>query len=189
MIDRNKGKRDKKGKRKERKIYYHSPIGIIEIVGNRDGLISITFAHRWRGQSPQPAGWVKECVYQLDEYFAGKRKRFSLPLHLEGTRFEKRVWRAVSLIPFGQTASYRDIAEAVGNKRATRAAGNANRANRFAIVIPCHRVIGSDGSLVGYGGGLWRKKWLLWHEQKHRWLSAEYRSCSYGKEKGSLSRD
>jgi len=159
----------------EKRAYYHSPIGIIEIIGKRDGLTSITFARRRSGHSTQPAAWVKACVRQLDEYFTGKRRRFSLSLYLEGTDFEKKVWTAVSRIPFGQTASYRDIARAVGNGRATRAVGNANRANRFAVVIPCHRVIGSDGSLVGYGGGLWRKKWLLAHEQKSTQQEAKER--------------
>jgi methylated-DNA-[protein]-cysteine S-methyltransferase len=110
---------------------------------------------------------LKECIAQLDEYFRGKRRKFSVNLDLQGTRFQKRVWQALLKIPFGRTASYREVAKAVGNSKAVRAVGNANRVNPVAIIIPCHRVIGSDGSLVGYGSGLWRKRWLLAHEQKY----------------------
>jgi len=158
--------RRERNREKEHKAYYHSPIGIIEIVGKGQRLSSVTFS---RKKTPEEGGVpssLKECMRQLDEYFQGKRRKFSLKADLRGSDFQMRVWRALLGIPFGRTASYRDIAKAAGNVRAVRAVGNANRVNRFAILIPCHRVIGSDGSLVGYGGGLWRKKWLIAHEKR-----------------------
>jgi AraC family transcriptional regulator of adaptative response/methylated-DNA-[protein]-cysteine methyltransferase len=98
---------------------------------------------------------------QLDEYFAGKRKEFTVPLHVPGTPFQTRVWHELQQIPCGETTSYARLAERIGNPGAIRAVGRANGDNRIAIIIPCHRVIGSNGQLVGYGGGLWRKKKLL----------------------------
>ncbi len=105
-------------------------------------------------------------VGQLSEYFAGKRTAFDVPLDILGTPFERSVWRELLAIGFGETRSYGEIASAVGNPRASRAVGRANGANRVAIIVPCHRVIEANGSLRGYGGGLWRKQWLLDHEQK-----------------------
>ena len=102
---------------------------------------------------------------QLKQYFEGKRKDFDLPLVLPGTEFQQQVWRVLQNIPFGKTHSYRQQAEALGNPAAVRAVAKANGDNRISIVIPCHRVIGSDGKLTGYGGGLWRKEWLLAHER------------------------
>ena len=108
---------------------------------------------------------MAECLRQLTEYFKGRRQKFSIPLLLEGTDFQKAVWRQLQKIPFGQTASYGDVARAVGSPRAFRAVGNANNKNPIPLIIPCHRVIGSDGKLVGFGGGIWRKHWLLEHEK------------------------
>jgi methylated-DNA-[protein]-cysteine S-methyltransferase len=159
--------RTRREKKMEEKAYYHSPIGIIEIVGTERGVSRLNFVQQRARRPAAILPIVKECLIQLDEYFKGKRRKFSVKLALGGTDFEKRVWQALLKIPFGRTASYRDIAEAVGNNRAVRAVGNANRVNPVAIIIPCHRVIGSDGSLVGYGSGLWRKRWLLAHEQKY----------------------
>ncbi|MEE8416616.1 MAG: methylated-DNA--[protein]-cysteine S-methyltransferase [Desulfobacterales bacterium] len=107
---------------------------------------------------------LKACLKQIDEYFKGKRKEFLLNLEPLGTNFQKRVWQQLRKISFGETVSYGDIANAIDNPNACRAVGNANRINPICIIIPCHRVIGSDGSLTGYGGGLWRKEWLLEHE-------------------------
>jgi methylated-DNA-[protein]-cysteine S-methyltransferase len=111
---------------------------------------------------------VKEGIRQLDEYFKGSRKSFSLKLLPQGTSFQKLVWRQLKRIPYGKAVSYGDVARAVGKPHAYRAVGNANNKNPIAIVIPCHRVIGSDGKLVGYGSGLWRKEWLLNHEKNER---------------------
>lgn len=109
---------------------------------------------------------TRQAIAQLGEYFAGERRDFSLPLHTPGTAFQQRVWQALCRIPYGETVSYQWQAEQLGNAGAIRAVAAANGANRIAIVIPCHRVIGKDGSLTGYGGGLQRKAWLLAHEQR-----------------------
>ncbi|MBC9786055.1 methylated-DNA--[protein]-cysteine S-methyltransferase [Heliobacterium chlorum] len=106
------------------------------------------------------------CLQQLDEYFRGTRKDFNVKLNPQGTQFQKQVWRKLPDIPYGKTASYKDIAEAVGNPKAVRAVGGANSQNPISIIVPCHRIIGSNGKLTGYAGGLWRKEWLLAHEQK-----------------------
>jgi len=104
---------------------------------------------------------------QLDEYFAGKRKIFTLSLNQDGTEFQTRIWALLYQIPYGKTISYHQLAKQYGDLKAIRAVASANGKNNLAIIVPCHRVIGSDQSLVGYGGGLWRKKWLLDHEAKH----------------------
>jgi len=109
---------------------------------------------------------LSKAVREVDEYFRGKRKKFSLELVLRGTEFQKAVWRRLVEIPYGETVSYGQVAKAVGKPKAVRAVGMANAVNRIGVIIPCHRVIGSDGQLTGYGGGLWRKKWLLAHERK-----------------------
>ena len=110
------------------------------------------------------AGPLPEAVRQLAEYFAGNRRVFDLPLRLNGTEFQQRVWRALTEIPYGETWSYGELAKRIGNPNASRAVGLANGRNPVSIVVPCHRVIGADGSLTGYGGGLQRKQWLLAHE-------------------------
>ncbi len=149
----------------------------------------MTFVRKRSLRLPAVPFCLKEGLIQLDEYFKGERRKFSVKLDLRGTDFQKQVWRALLNIPFGQAASYRDVAEAVGNKKAVRAVGNANRVNPVTIIIPCHRVIGSDGSLVGYGGGLWRKRWLLSLEQKHRLRRSREKEESHGKKQGALYRD
>jgi AraC family transcriptional regulator of adaptative response/methylated-DNA-[protein]-cysteine methyltransferase len=113
-------------------------------------------------------------VAQLDDYFAGKSADFQILTIQHGTAFQEAVWHALKQIPPGQTRSYGDLAEALGQPEKSREVGQANGANKLSIVVPCHRVIGSDGSLVGYGGGLWRKKWLLDHERRYAWTSFEY---------------
>jgi AraC family transcriptional regulator, regulatory protein of adaptative response / methylated-DNA-[protein]-cysteine methyltransferase len=110
---------------------------------------------------------IRALKRQLKDYFRGKRKEFSLPLLSPGTDFQQEVWNEIMKIPYGTTISYLDLAKAINNPEAVRAVANANGNNRIAIIIPCHRVIGSDGSLVGYGGGLTRKRWLIDHEKKY----------------------
>jgi len=110
---------------------------------------------------------LRECARQLREYFSGKRRVFDLPLEMDGTDFERKVWKRLLSVPYGRTASYKDIARGIGRPGAFRAVGAANAKNPLAVVVPCHRIIGRDGRLVGYGGGLWRKKWLLDHERRH----------------------
>ncbi len=150
----------------EFRAYYRSPIGMIEIRGTRDGLTSLVFTSLKTAKITSVPIYLRRVLQQVDEYFCGKRKKFSVKLALTGTKFQKKVWRELLKIPYGETASYRDIAAAIRNNRAFRAVGNANGNNRISIIIPCHRVIGSSGELIGYGGGLWRKKWLIEHEKK-----------------------
>ena len=109
----------------------------------------------------------KQCVQELDEYFNGARQVFTVPMKLRGTPFRKRVWQSLCEIPYAKTCSYKDLAEMIGNVKAVRAVGGANHHNPVSIIVPCHRVVGSDGSLTGYGGKLWRKEWLLKHEANH----------------------
>jgi len=140
--------------------YYHSPIGVIEIIGSDNGVSSVLFVDRKEERRAIPR-CLDDCVSQLDEYFNGTRAIFSLKLDLHGTDFQKRVWRQLLKIPFGTTVSYLDLAVALGDRKSIRAVGGANGRNPICIIVPCHRVIGSNGSLIGYGGGLWRKEWLL----------------------------
>ena len=149
--------------------FVRSPIGWLEVRGGPRGVAAVHFAsgavrHRDAGR-PLPAP-VSSCLRQLDEYFRGTRWTFSVELDLRGTEFQKRIWRLLLEVPFGKTASYRGIAAAAGNAKATRAVGGANHRNPVSIIVPCHRVVGADGRLTGYGGGLWRKEWLLNHEKR-----------------------
>jgi len=153
---------------KEYKLDYESPIGLIEIIGNHNAVKSILFTERSEkvnllsGETPAV---LVECYTQFDEYFKGKRYEFTFPFQFEGTEFQQSVWEALREIPYGETASYKDIAVSIDNEKAIRAVGSANGKNKLSIVIPCHRIIGSNGKLTGYAGGLWRKEWLLQHEK------------------------
>lgn len=147
-----------------------SPIGDILLVAAESGLCELqlpgSFKPRADGGTGGAAGRVLErAVAQLSRYFAGTLRQFELPLCAEGTEFQKRVWSALCEIPYGTTESYGSVAARTGNPRAGRAVGMANNRNPIAIIVPCHRVIGSSGALVGYGGGLWMKQWLLGHER------------------------
>jgi methylated-DNA-[protein]-cysteine S-methyltransferase len=147
--------------------YYSSPLGPIEISAGNEGLTSVTFIENIPEKFTNHHS-LEESLSQLDEYFSGKRKKFSLPLAPEGTLFQRQVWQELEAIPFGEKRSYLDIALKLGDKNATRAVGAANGKNPIAIIIPCHRVIGENGKLTGYAGGLWRKDWLLDFESKSR---------------------
>ena len=148
---------------------YESPIGLLEVRGGERGVSAVAFVDVLApraargGKGPLPAA-LAACLTQLDEYFRGRRRTFSVKLDLGGTAFQNKVWRALRAVRFGKTASYKDIARNVGNPAATRAVGGANYRNPVSIIVPCHRIVGSDGRLTGYGGGLWRKEWLLRHE-------------------------
>jgi AraC family transcriptional regulator of adaptative response/methylated-DNA-[protein]-cysteine methyltransferase len=120
------------------------------------------------GRSPL----LDQTTRELEEYFAGRRTQFEIPLRTGGSDFQRRVWQALTRIPYGETRSYGDMAAELGRPGAARALGHANGLNRASIVVPCHRVIGADGALTGYGGGLWRKQWLLDHERRHAGASA-----------------
>ncbi len=145
--------------------YYSSPIGLIEITGNEEGIASLYFVDNKRDSGSKIHPSLKECVYQLEEYFEGIRKEFGLKLNPKDTEFQKKVWDQLDTISFGKTKSYLQISKQIGDANATRAVGNANGSNPISIIIPCHPVIGSSGKLIGYGGGLWRKEWLLNHEK------------------------
>jgi methylated-DNA-[protein]-cysteine S-methyltransferase len=143
--------------------YYDSPIGLLEIGATRDAITSLVFVEEQRADA-ETNDLCDEAVRQLTEYFQGSRQNFDIPLALEGTEFQKCVWSELMKIPFGQTISYGDIARALGKPSAVRAVGAANGSNPISIVVPCHRVVGNNGGLTGYGGGLPRKEWLLRHE-------------------------
>ena len=146
------------------KAYYMSEIGLIEIIGTEEGILSLDFLEEGSKGHHEIDPYLEKCVEQLDEYFRGTRREFSLDLILQGTAFQKNVWNQLMKIPFGEAVSYKYIASSIGNIKAVRAVGNANGKNKIAIIIPCHRVIGSNGTLVGYASGVWRKEWLLKHE-------------------------
>ena len=143
--------------------YYTSEIGMLEVGGTDTAITSLYFVEE-RREGVESCPVVDEAIRQVDEYFGGTRRAFDLPLALAGTDFQRRVWRQLLAVPYGQTASYGEIARALGKPKAVRAVGAANGQNPISIIVPCHRIVGSDGKLVGYGGGLWRKEWLLKHE-------------------------
>ncbi|MEK6152725.1 methylated-DNA--[protein]-cysteine S-methyltransferase [Flavobacteriaceae bacterium 3-367] len=144
--------------------YMATPLGIAKLEGDEQGLNAISVLNDDLPIDPVIPQVLEDAVYQLQEYFDGKRKDFSLTLNPQGTEFQKRVWEALQHIPFGRTVSYLELSKTLGDVKAIRAVAAANGKNPLWIIIPCHRVIGSDGSLTGYAGGLHRKKWLLEHE-------------------------
>ena len=155
-------------------MYYQSPVGILKIVIKAGFINEIIFLDKEEEAvfieefiSKEDKDAFEKCKIQFDEYFAGKRKFFDLPVKQAGTAFQQRVWNELIKIPFGKTLSYLQLSQKIGNVKSIRAVGTANGRNNLSIVVPCHRVIGSDGSLTGYAGGLWRKQWLLEHENKY----------------------
>jgi methylated-DNA-[protein]-cysteine S-methyltransferase len=156
--------------------YYKSPVGILEIVSAATAITAVLFLNSCKGKKmdeaaisfakPKTAA-IKNCIIQLEEYFAGNRTNFSIDTLQHGTAFQQSVWVELGNIPYGKTISYLQLSKRIGNVKAIRAVGTANGNNSVSIIVPCHRVIGSKGDLTGYGGGLWRKKWLLEHEAKY----------------------
>ncbi|NOR27942.1 MAG: methylated-DNA--[protein]-cysteine S-methyltransferase [Lutibacter sp.] len=144
--------------------YYKTPIGTAKIEGDEYGIQSITVLDEKIETSAIIPEALQKCVTQLEEYFNGTRTEFNLKLNPQGTDFQKRVWNELLNMPFGKTRNYLEQSKKLGDAKAIRAVASANGKNPIWIVIPCHRIIGSDGSLTGYAGGLWRKKWLLAHE-------------------------
>lgn len=147
--------------------YHSSPLGVLKIQCSDEHLKSVLFTD---DEQPAPGGdhpILRECSRQLGSYFNGTLKAFHLPLGQEGTGFQQKVWNLLEAIPFGKTISYQDLSKQYGDVKAIRAIASANGRNNLSIIIPCHRVIGTNRSLTGYAGGLWRKKWLLDHEAKH----------------------
>lgn len=155
-------------------VIYNSPIDPLTLVSDGSALTALLFERDGRApvQTGKMDAVLKETVKQLDQYFAGTRTNFDLPLNPAGTEFQKRVWMALRAIPYGQSVAYRDIAEQIGNPKAVRAVGGANGCNPIAIIVPCHRVIGANGSLTGFGGGLDRKRYLLALERGEQPLAA-----------------
>ncbi|MCF8243321.1 MAG: methylated-DNA--[protein]-cysteine S-methyltransferase [Melioribacteraceae bacterium] len=149
------------------KSFYKSDIGYLDITATGDGIRSIEFSDLMPVNGFEVNHHIEKCLKQLHEYFKGRRKRFTVDLDLDGTTFQKRVWSELLVIPYGKTLTYLDIAMALGDMKSIRAVGTANGRNKIPIIIPCHRVIGTDGSLTGYAGGIWRKKWLLDHEKDY----------------------
>lgn len=148
--------------------YIKSPLSLIKLTATENAVNSVLFVFpETETEAENSNDILEECKRQLKEYFAGKRKEFDLPIHQEGTEFQQRVWNELMKIPYGETISYHQLAERLGDVKSIRAAGSANGGNKISIIVPCHRVIGADGSLTGYAGGLWRKEWLLNHEAKH----------------------
>mgnify|MGYP006093330999 CR=1 FL=1 len=148
--------------------YFKTPIGTAKIVGDQNGIQSITVLDDdaipedlLKAKTPE---CLQNCVVQLEEYFNGKRASFNLTVNPKGTKFQIKVWKSLLKIKFGKTKSYLEQSKALGDIKAIRAVASANGKNPIWIIIPCHRVIGSDGSLTGYAGEIWRKKWLLAHE-------------------------
>ena len=145
-------------------VYYKSPVGNLKIKGSETGICAVEFTDAFE-ETSRVNNFLSDCINQLHEYFSGKRKTFSLKFDLHGTDFQIKVWNELLNIPFGNTISYLELARRLGDEKVIRAAGSANGKNPLAIVVPCHRVIGSNGDLIDYGGGLHRKKWLLEFER------------------------
>jgi methylated-DNA-[protein]-cysteine S-methyltransferase len=146
-------------------LIFDSPVGVIEIKGTEEFISEVKF----HDKAPLPSAdkvplLLLDAKRQLLEYFSGSRKIFDLPLQQDGTEFQQKVWSELCKIPFGETLSYLELAKRLGDVKSIRAAGTANGKNNIAVIVPCHRVIGSDGSLTGYAGGMHRKDWLLRHE-------------------------
>ncbi|MEM9142495.1 MAG: methylated-DNA--[protein]-cysteine S-methyltransferase [Bacteroidota bacterium] len=145
--------------------FIQTPLGVARLQGDSNGLASISIMENSAPLTDIIPDALEDAVYQLREYFEGSRQSFSLSLNPQGTDFQQKVWHALAEIPFGKTVSYLQLSKRLGDAKAIRAVAAANGKNPLWVVVPCHRVIGSDGSLVGYAGGLHRKKWLLNHER------------------------
>jgi len=146
--------------------HFETPLGIMEVVADAESIQSILFINK--AAVSKKNGLTELAKQQLLEYYAGKRKVFDLPLNASGTAFQKSVWQALSKVPYATTCAYADIAQSINNPKAVRAVGSANGKNPMTIVVPCHRIIGSNGTLTGYASGVKRKAWLLEHEAKHK---------------------
>mgnify|MGYP000385922624 CR=1 FL=1 len=145
-----------------------TPLGYTKITGDNNGIASVTVLNSEEQISDIIPESLEDCVYQLNEYFEGKRQVFDLNLNPQGTDFQKTVWDALLTIPYGKTMSYLELSKQLGDVKAIRAVANANGKNPLWIIVPCHRIIGTDGSLTGYAGGLHRKQWLLEHESPYK---------------------
>jgi len=151
--------------------FLETPIGTAKIAGDENGINSISVLDEKIPSTQDIPDCLVEAVKELDAYFKGNLKEFTLKLNPIGTEFQKRVWKALAEVNYGKTRSYMELTKELGDEKAIRAVAAANGKNPLWIVIPCHRIIGSDGSLTGYAGGLWRKQWLLNHEQENKQMS------------------
>lgn len=145
-----------------------SPLGYVKIEGTNEGITSVSILNSEEKESEIVQDDLLDCVLQLQEYFEGSRSTFNLKLNPSGTPFQKQVWAELQNIPYGKTISYLELTKKLGDVKAIRAVANANGKNPIWIIVPCHRVVGADGSLVGYAGGLHRKQWLLEHENPNK---------------------
>ncbi len=154
--------------------YYDSPVGLLKLIADDTAIIELSFAKNSEDNIPfnsisrSTSPIINQCIVELNEYFTGNREVFNVQIKPLGTPFQERVWNKLLSISFAKTVSYASLATELGDIKSIRAVGTANGKNPIAILIPCHRVIGSNGHLVGYGGGLWRKKWLLDFESKRK---------------------
>lgn len=146
----------------------NTPLGYTKIIGDADGIQRVTVLNSEEKVADIIPEVLEDCVIQLREYFEGTRKQFHLTLNANGTDFQKKIWKLLQDIPYGKTISYLELSKHYGDVKAIRAIANANSKNPLWIIVPCHRVIGSDGSLTGYAGGLNRKQWLLEHESPYK---------------------
>jgi len=146
----------------------NSPLGYTKIVGDNDGITQVTILNTEEKVTDIIPSVLEDCVIQLNEYFEGSRKQFDLKLNPQGTEFQKKVWELLKKIPSGKTLSYLQLSKQLGDIKAIRAVANANGKNPIWIIIPCHRVIGTNGKLTGYAGGLHRKQWLINHESEYK---------------------
>jgi methylated-DNA-[protein]-cysteine S-methyltransferase len=147
------------------KAYFESPLGYIEVSASEKEIISLNFIESTEAIPEKENDIIKQCIKELDAYFKGTLNIFTIPISMKGTAFQNNVWNELLNIPYGETISYAELSRRIKNPLAIRAVGTANGCNPLSIVVPCHRVIGSNGKLIGYSGGLWRKKWLLDHEK------------------------
>ncbi len=148
--------------------YIETPLGYAKIIGDQDGITSVSIVDKSVNTSESIPESLLDCVSQLKAYFNNQLKTFDLKLNPEGTDFQKKVWKQLEKIPYGKTISYLELAKQLGDVKTIRAAASANGKNPLWIIVPCHRVIGTDGSLTGYAGGLHRKQWLLNHESEYK---------------------
>lgn len=146
--------------------YYNSPLGKLTLLANENELVALSFNELEKEQAIFNNKVLIATKHELDEYFKGTLIKFTIPLNTKGTEFQLNVWKELKNIPFGETISYLSLSKKIGNEKAIRAVGTANGKNPIPIIIPCHRVIGNNGNLVGFSGGLERKRWLLTHEAK-----------------------
>lgn len=141
--------------------YFNSPLGILEIKATAAAIVAVKFIDEMPDDQESASPILNECCHQLEQYFNGRRKKFDLKMVLTGTPFQLQVWNQIILIKHGKTKSYLELAKEIENVKVSRAIGSAVAKNNLLLLIPCHRVIGNNGDLVGYSGGLWRKNWLL----------------------------